>query len=269
MAFFSLEMSSVQLMMRLIIAETGLNGNDVKSGRLTPEQWRHLESATKPLGAAPLFIDDTPALSVFEFRSKARRLKIHNDIKIIIIDYLQLMTGNQDSKGNREQEVAFISRTLKAIAKELNVPVIALSQLSRATEMRGGSKRPQLSDLRESGAIEQDADIVAFIHRPEYYGINQDENGMPTAGMAEIIIAKHRNGAVCDVNLRFLKEQARFADMDDSMLPPAQASDSQQAYDDYASGSNGATGASAALGSGIGGGEFDLTPRALDDEAPF
>ena len=265
----SLEMSSVQLMMRLIIAETGLNGNDVKSGRLTPEQWRHLESATKPLGAAPLFIDDTPALSVFEFRSKARRLKIHNDIKIIIIDYLQLMTGNQDSKGNREQEVAFISRTLKAIAKELNVPVIALSQLSRATEMRGGSKRPQLSDLRESGAIEQDADIVAFIHRPEYYGINQDENGMPTAGMAEIIIAKHRNGAVCDVNLRFLKEQARFADMDDSMLPPAQASDSQQAYDDYASGSNGATGAAAALGSGIGGGEFDLTPRALDEEAPF
>ena len=145
-AFFSLEMSAVQLMMRLIIAETGLNGNDVK-----------------PLGSAPLYIDDTPALSVFEFRSKARRLKIHNDIKIIIIDYLQLMTGNQDTKGNREQEVAFISRTLKAIAKELNVPIIALSQLSRATEMRGGSKRPQLSDLRESGAIEQDADIVAFI----------------------------------------------------------------------------------------------------------
>ena len=136
-------------------------------------------------------------MSVFEFRSKARRLKIHNDIQIIIIDYLQLMTGGtQDSKGNREQEVAFISRTLKAIAKELNVPIIALSQLSRATELRGGSKRPQLSDLRESGAIEQDADIVAFIHRPEYYGINQDENGMPTAGMAEIIIAKHRNGAV-------------------------------------------------------------------------
>ena len=213
-AFFSLEMSSVQLMMRLIVAETGLPGNDIKSGRLTPEQWRHLESATKPLGTAPLFIDDTPALSVFEFRSKARRLKISNDIKIIVIDYLQLMTGNQDSRGNREQEVAFISRTLKAIAKELNVPIIALSQLSRATETRGGSKRPQLSDLRESGAIEQDADIVAFIHRPEYYGIQTDENGMPTAGMAEIIIAKHRNGAVCDVPLRFLKDQARFADMD-------------------------------------------------------
>ena len=270
-AFFSLEMSAVQLMMRLIIAETGLSGNDVKSGRLTPEQWRHLESATKPLGSAPLYIDDTPALSVFEFRSKARRLKIHHDIKIIIIDYLQLMTGNQDSKGNREQEVAFISRTLKAIAKELNVPMIALSQLSRATEMRGGSKRPQLSDLRESGAIEQDADIVAFIHRPEYYGINQDENGMPTAGMAEIILAKHRNGAVCDVNLRFLKEQARFADVDDTMLPPSQAADSQQAYDDYASGSNAVPGAGigGGLGAGIGGGEFDPNPPALNDEAPF
>ncbi|MBQ5622474.1 MAG: replicative DNA helicase, partial [Alistipes sp.] len=193
-AFFSLEMSAVQLMMRLIVAETGLAGNDIKSGRLTPDQWRHLESATRPLGTAPLYIDDTPALSVFEFRSKARRLKMRHDIKIIVIDYLQLMTGNQDSKGNREQEVAFISRTLKAIAKELNVPMIALSQLSRATETRGGSKRPQLSDLRESGAIEQDADIVAFIHRPEYYGINTDENGMPTAGMAEIILAKHRNG---------------------------------------------------------------------------
>ena len=263
-AFFSLEMSSVQLMMRLIVAETGLNGNDVKSGRLTPEQWRHLESATKPLGSAPLFIDDTPALSVFEFRSKARRLKIHNDIKIIIIDYLQLMTGNQDSKGNR---VAFISRTLKAIAKELNVPVIALSQLSRATEMRGGSKRPQLSDLRESGAIEQDADIVAFIHRPEYYGINQDENGMPTAGMAEIIIAKHRNGAVCDVNLRFLKDQARFADMDDTLLPPASGAPGQQQYEDFASESN--AGLGGALGAAAGGAEFDLTPPSLGDEAPF
>ena len=271
-AFFSLEMSAVQLMMRLIIAETGLPGNDVKSGRLSPEQWRHLEASVKPLSSAPLFIDDTPALSVFEFRSKARRLKIHNDIKIIVIDYLQLMTGNQDAKGNREQEVAFISRTLKAIAKELNVPIIALSQLSRQTEMRGGSKRPQLSDLRESGAIEQDADIVAFIHRPEYYGINTDENGMPTAGLAEIIIAKHRNGAVCDVNLRFLKEQARFTDVDDPMLPPAQARDSQEAYDDYASGTNGTAlppMSGGALGSG-GASEFDLNAsRNLNEEAPF
>ena len=150
----------------------------------------------------------------------------------------------------------------------LGVPMIALSQLSRATEMRGGSKRPQLSDLRESGAIEQDADIVAFIHRPEYYGINQDENGMPTAGMAEIILAKHRNGAVCDVNLRFLKEQARFADVDDTMLPPSQAADSQQAYDDYASGSNSQPGTSG-LGAAMGG-EFDVNRSTkIDDEAPF
>jgi len=153
------------------------------------------------------------------------------------------------------------------------VPIIALSQLSRATEMRGGSKRPQLSDLRESGAIEQDADIVAFIHRPEYYGINQDENGMPTAGLAEIIIAKHRNGAVCDVNLRFLKEQARFADMDDTMLPPGQALDSQQAYDDYASGSNGGGASAMPSGGALGaaaGNEFDPNvSRNLNDEAPF
>ncbi len=273
-AFFSLEMSAVQLMMRLIIAETGLSGTDVKSGRLSNEQWRHLESATKPLGTAPLYIDDTPALSVFEFRSKARRLKIHNDIKIIIIDYLQLMTAGDTKGGSREQEVAYISRTLKAIAKELNVPIIALSQLSRQTEMRGGSKRPQLSDLRESGAIEQDADIVAFIHRPEYYGITQDENGLPTAGMAEIILAKHRNGAVCDVPLRFIKEQARFADPDDSTLPPQQASDMQQAYDDYAS--SGIGGGSGALGGATGDDDFGLPPTGgvnmipnLNDEVPF
>ena len=148
------------------------------------------------------------------------------------------------------------------------MPVIALSQLSRATEMRGGSKRPQLSDLRESGAIEQDADIVAFIHRPEYYGLTTTEDGMPTAGMAEIILAKHRNGAVCDVPLRFLKEQARFADMDDVMLPPAQASDSQQAYDDYASGTNGQPAVSG-LGAAMGG-EFDVNHSVnLNDEAPF
>ncbi len=288
-AFFSLEMSAVQLMMRLIVAETGLYSNDIKSGKLTPEQWRHLESATKPLGTAPLYIDDTPALSVFEFRSKARRLKIHNDIKIIVIDYLQLMTGNQDSKsnGNREQEVAFISRTLKAIAKELNVPMIALSQLSRATEQRGGSKRPQLSDLRESGAIEQDADIVAFIHRPEYYGMTTDENGLPTAGLAEIILAKHRNGAVCDVKLRFMKDQARFADMEaDEGSTAADPMGGAPAYN-YGSMGNGSVGdivdaapaggaMAGGLGSAMGGGEFDLgaTPMPpvqtnLDKQAPL
>jgi replicative DNA helicase len=228
---------------------------------------------------APLYVDDTPALSVFEFRSKARRLKIHNDIKIIIIDYLQLMTANQDSKGNREQEVAFISRTLKAIAKELNVPIIALSQLSRATETRGGSRRPQLSDLRESGAIEQDADIVAFIHRPEYYGINQDENGMPTAGLAEIILAKHRNGAVCDIKLRFLKDQARFADIDadeNSTAADPMGGNMGGGYREVQSGMNGGMDdmpapISGGLGSAMGGGEFDLNqgPTNIDKQRPI
>ena len=207
-AFFSLEMSSVQLMMRLIIAETGLSGNDVKSGRLTPEQWRHLESATKPLGSAPLFIDDTPALSVFEFRSKARRLKIHNDIKIIIIDYLQLMSGSGRSTDSRQQEISDISRSLKALARELNVPVLALSQLSRAVEQRP-DHRPMLSDLRESGAIEQDADVVMFIYRDDYY--NKDTE---LKGISEIIIAKQRNGPIGTVNLAWLPEYTKFANLE-------------------------------------------------------
>jgi len=214
-AFFSLEMSAMQLMMRLIVAETGLDSRSVRNGDLTPDQWKHLEAAIKPLGTAPLFIDDTPALSIFEFRSKARRLKTQYDIQLIVIDYLQLMTGGTENRGNREQEVASISRALKAISKELNIPIIALSQLNRSVESRGGSKRPQLSDLRESGAIEQDADIVAFIHRPEYYGLTVDEDNLPTAGMAEIIIAKHRNGAVDTIKLKFRKEQARFMNYDD------------------------------------------------------
>ncbi|MFI3318455.1 MAG: replicative DNA helicase [Rikenellaceae bacterium] len=260
-AFFSLEMSSVQLMMRLIVAETGLASTAIKSGKLSADEWKHLESATKPLGTAPLYIDDTPALSVFEFRSKARRLKIHHDIKIIIIDYLQLMTGSTDTRGNREQEVSFISRTLKAIAKELNVPIIALSQLSRATETRGGDRRPQLSDLRESGAIEQDADIVAFIHRPEYYGQTQTSDGLPTAGMAEIIIAKHRNGEVCDVPLRWIKEQARFADVDD--LSITSAAPAAGGYESFESSSN--DGGFTPLRSN----EFDITPPPPMGDEPF
>ena len=214
-AFFSLEMSAEQLMMRLIVGESGLDSRDVRNGQLTPEQWKHLESSIKPLAGAPLFIDDTPALSIYEFRSKVRRLKTQYDIQLVIIDYLQLMTAAVDTRGgNREQEVAMISRSLKAIAKELNIPIIALSQLNRSVESRGGNKRPQLSDLRESGAIEQDADL-AFIHRPEYYGLMTDEDGTPTQGMAEIIVAKHRNGAVDTIKLRFRKEQAKFMDYDD------------------------------------------------------
>lgn len=213
-AFFSLEMSATQLMMRLLVAEAQLPSTDVRSGRLTPEQWTHLEKSAKPLSEAPLFIDDTPALPVTEFRSKVRKLKAQHDIQLVIIDYLQLMTGPQDTKGNREQEVAYISRTLKAIAKELNIPIIALSQLNRSVESQGGSKRPQLSNLRESGAIEQDADIVAFIHRPEYYGLTQLEDGTTTKNLAEIIIAKHRNGATDTIRMKFLNDFAQFRDFD-------------------------------------------------------
>lgn len=250
-AFFSLEMSAQQLMMRLIVAESGLDSRDVRNGNLSGEQWKHLEASIKPLAGASLFIDDTPALSIFEFRSKARRLKTQYDIQLIIIDYLQLMTAATDNRnGNREQEVAMISRSLKAIAKELDIPIIALSQLNRSVESRGGSKRPQLSDLRESGAIEQDADLVAFIHRPEYYGLTVDEDGAPTQGMAEIIIAKHRNGAVDTVKLRFRKEQARFMDYD---------ADESLAYSAMDSSMNNEFGSS--IGSGINGTRgFDPDP---------
>jgi replicative DNA helicase len=161
-----------------------------------------------------LFIDDTPALSIFELRAKARRLKQQHNLGIIIIDYLQLMTAGGEGGGNREQEISFISRSLKSIAKELAVPVIALSQLSRAVETRGGDKRPMLSDLRESGAIEQDADMVMFLYRPEYYKINEDENGNSLLGIGEVIVAKHRNGALKNIPLRFIDTLAKFEDLD-------------------------------------------------------
>ena len=280
-AFFSLEMSSVQLMNRLIVAETQLNSKDLRTGNLSAEQWKHLEANTVDLGRAPLFVDDTPALSVYEFRSKARRLKTQHDIKLIIIDYLQLMTAaTPETRGNREQEVSLISRTLKAIAKELNVPIIALSQLSRNVENRGGSKRPQLSDLRESGAIEQDADVVAFIHRPEYYGLTTTESGLPTAGIAEIIIAKHRNGEVTDVPLRFIKEQAKFADADSSVTASVMGGrdnyQPKEEYDDYGSAGSFAMGVPpAGMGGGFSGGasEFDIQSpmpgRSSFDDSPF
>ena len=269
-AFFSLEMSSVQLMNRLIVAETQLNSKDLRTGNLSAEQWKHLEANTVDLGRAPLFVDDTPALSVYEFRSKARRLKTQHDIKLIIIDYLQLMTAaTPETRGNREQEVSLISRTLKAIAKELNVPIIALSQLSRNVENRGGSKRPQLSDLRESGAIEQDADVVAFIHRPEYYGLTTTESGLPTAGIAEIIIAKHRNGEVTDVPLRFIKEQAKFADADSSVTASVMGGrenyQQKEEYDDYSSAGSFAMGVPP---SGMGGGGFSGGASEFDIQSP-
>lgn len=216
-AVFSLEMSSLQLVQRLIASESELSSEKLRKGTLEDHEFQQLHSKIGRLAEAPLFIDDTPALSVFELRAKARRLKAQHDISILIIDYLQLMTVGGDHKGgsgNREQEISTISRSLKSIAKELNIPVIALSQLSRQVEARGGDKRPQLSDLRESGAIEQDADMVLFIHRPEYYGFTVDAEGNSTNGLAEIIIAKHRNGAVGSVNLRFVDRLAKFMDMD-------------------------------------------------------
>ena len=216
-AVFSLEMSSVQLVQRMIASETGIASDKLRKGTLDNTEWQKLVSMTGKLSSAPIFIDDTPSLSVFDLRSKCRRLKQMHNIELIIIDYLQLMRAELDNKGgNREQEISAISRSLKAIAKELNVPIIALSQLSRAVEARGGSKRPQLSDLRESGAIEQDADMVTFIYRPEYYGMEFDEDNNPTKGVAEIIIAKHRNGALDTVRLKFINHLAKFTDLDDS-----------------------------------------------------
>lgn len=212
-AIFSLEMSSVQLTKRLMSMETGLPSEKLKKGFTSEKDWNQLHENISNLAEAPIYIDDTPALSIFELRAKCRRLKMQHDIKLVIIDYLQLMTAGMKG-GNREQEISMISRSIKEIAKEINVPIIALSQLSRSVETRGGDKRPMLSDLRESGAIEQDADMVCFIYRPEYYGLIEDENGMPTEGTGEIIIAKHRNGSLDNVRLRFIKELIRFDNID-------------------------------------------------------
>ena len=221
-AFFSLEMSSVQLITRLISSETGLSSEKLRTGKLADHEWKQLNVKVGDLEKAPLFIDDTPALSIFDLRAKARRLASQHDIKLIIVDYLQLMTAGASSKaGNREQEISSISRNLKSLAKELNIPVIALSQLSRAVETRGGTKRPQLSDLRESGAIEQDADIVSFIYRPEYYGIEEwdDEEHSSSIGQAELILAKHRNGGLDNIRMKFIGNLGKFEDLQSNDSP--------------------------------------------------
>lgn len=211
-AIFSLEMASIQLVNRLISAEAELESEKIRKGNIQEFEWQQLVHKTNRLSTAPIFIDDTPALSILELRAKCRRLKAEHNIQLIVVDYLQLMKG--EIGGNREQEIASISRALKGVAKELNVPVIALSQLSRGVETRGGDKRPQLSDLRESGSIEQDADIVMFLYRPEYYKITVDEDGMPTQGMAEVLIAKNRNGSLENVKLKFIGKYTKFADFD-------------------------------------------------------
>lgn len=217
-AIFSLEMSNLQLVNRMISNVCELEGQKIKSGQLSPLEWDQLMSRVKHLYSAPLFIDDTPSLSIFELRTKARRLVREHQVKIIIIDYLQLMNASGMKFGSREQEVSMISRSLKQLAKELNIPIIALSQLNRSVESREGrdGKRPQLSDLRESGAIEQDADIVCFIHRPEYYTKSgEDAQGNDIRGLAEFIVAKHRSGSVDDVKMRFRARFARFENWED------------------------------------------------------
>jgi len=216
LAFFSLEMSSIQLITRMISSETGLDSNKLRTGKLEKHEWEQLNIRVKDLENAPLFIDDTPSLSIFDLRAKARRMVSQKGVKIIVVDYLQLMTtGGNIKTGNREQEISTISRNLKALAKELSIPVIALSQLSRMVEGRT-SKRPLLSDLRESGAIEQDADIVSFIYRPEYYKIDtwDDNEKSSTEGEAEFIVSKHRNGGLDNIRLRFIPTLGKFEDIE-------------------------------------------------------
>ena len=207
-AFFSLEMSSIQLITRLISSETGISSDKLRTGKLADEEFERLHHKAQSLSEAPLYIDDTPSLSIFDLRAKARKMVSQHKVKIIFIDYLQLMTANTSGKGvgNREQEISTISRNLKALAKELDLPIIALSQLSRNVESRLGHKRPQLSDLRESGAIEQDADIVTFLYRPEYYKLDtwDDAEATSTANQAEFIVAKHRNGGLDNIRLQFI-----------------------------------------------------------------
>ncbi len=207
-AVFSLEMSKESLVQRMLTAEARVNSQAVRRGELKDFDFTRLARAAGILQSCPVWIDDTPALTLLEMRSKARRLKVENDVKLIIVDYLQLMRSPEHSE-NRVQEISDISRSLKALARELEVPVMALSQLSRASEQRGGERKPILSDLRDSGAIEQDADVVLFIHRPEMYA-REDADGNSNEGIAEVIVAKHRNGPTGTLDLYFHKQFTRF-----------------------------------------------------------
>ncbi len=225
-AIFTLEMPNTQLMKRILSNVADLEGEKIKSGSLTMEEWDRVNDRLRKVFGAPLYLDETPGLSITELRTKARRLVRERGVKLIMIDYLQLMNATGMKFGSREQEVSTISRSLKGLAKELNIPIIALSQLNRSTETRE-DKRPVLSDLRESGAIEQDADMVCFIHRPEYYTKSgEDKDGNDIRGLAELIIAKHRSGAVGDVQLRFVNRFARFENWNESIDKVMQASES-------------------------------------------
>ncbi|MGI6242366.1 MAG: replicative DNA helicase [Prevotella sp.] len=244
-AFFSLEMNNVQLVNRLISNVCEIEGKKIMNGQLARDEWERLDKNLAKLTGAPIYIDDTPGMSIFELRTKARRLVREKGVKVIMIDYLQLMNANGMRFGNRQEEVSTISRSLKGLAKELDIPILALSQLNRTVENREGleGKRPQLSDLRESGAIEQDADLVMFVHRPEYYHLLEDEKGNDLRGKAQIIIAKHRKGATGDVLLSFQGQYTRFANPEDAMLSP--------------------------LPSSLGGGEIIGSRLNQDDDDPF
>lgn len=208
---FSLEMSTMQLIIRMLCAEGRLNAHQVRTGKLPSTEWVKLSKNAHRLVNSQIYVDDTPAQTILEIRAKARRLKVEKNVGIIFIDYLQLMQGPAKVE-SREREISHISRSLKSLAKELNIPVVALAQLNRMVETRT-DKRPQLSDLRESGSIEQDADVVIFLNRPEYYGIMKDENGNSLEGVSEVIIGKQRNGPTGDVQLAFIKEYARFENL--------------------------------------------------------
>lgn len=249
---FSLEMSALQLVHRLIAGEAEIDAKKLRNGELENHEWQQLHSKIGKLSEAPIYIDDTPGINVFELRAKCRRMKAQNNVQLIVVDYLQLMSGQKDKNTNREQEISNISRAMKSISKELNIPVIALSQLSREVEKRGGSKRPILSDLRESGSIEQDADQVMFIYRPEYYGLTEDEDGNPTDGVAEIIIAKNRHGSVETVPLKFVEQFAKFDDLEE-----------EWGGNDFGSGGGGQEGGRIRKGSRLNEQNGD------DEEAPF
>lgn len=258
-AIFSLEMSNLQLVNRLISNVCEIDGAKIKSGQLTQLEWQQTMARLNALYGAPLYVDDTPSLSVFELRTKARRLVREKQVKFIIIDYLQLMNASGMKFGSREQEVSMISRNLKQLAKELNIPIVALSQLNRSVESRSDDKRPQLSDLRESGAIEQDADMVCFIHRPEYYSRSgEDAQGNDIRGLAQFIIAKHRSGSVDDVKLRFRASFARFENWDDmgSSMGEARSRIGASAPEPQAA-------------NPFGGGTANLAPASADEQAPF
>ncbi|MGB2768930.1 MAG: replicative DNA helicase [Candidatus Zixiibacteriota bacterium] len=210
---FSLEMSKSQLVLRLLCSKARFSTHKMRTGRIGEDEYSKLSMAAGPLHEAPIFLDDTPGIGILQLRAKSRRLKAQHDVGLIIVDYLQLMQGPRNVE-SRQQEISTISRSLKGLAKELDVPVIAVSQLSRKVEDRGGEKRPMLADIRESGAIEQDADVVMFVYRPEFYGIEKFRDGAPAQGVAEIIVAKHRNGPTGELRLTFLKDYARFENME-------------------------------------------------------